>query len=129
MKLLLDEMYAPRIAEQLRARGHDVALVHDPADRRLEGVPDDEAWASAVADGRALVSENVQDFRRIEAGALGRGDPARSSEHAVSQAFRQLIETASWPGRGRSSSQLRAVPADASPPRHTARTEPRRSCK
>ena len=75
MKLLLDEMYAPRIAEQLRARGHDVALVHDPADRRLEGVPDDEAWASAVADGRALVSENVQDFRRIPRMAISSERP------------------------------------------------------
>ena len=40
MKLLLDEMYAPAIAEQLRARGHDVASVHDAAYRALEGEPD-----------------------------------------------------------------------------------------
>ena len=41
MKLLLDEMYAPAIAEQLRARGHDVASVHDAAYRVLEGEPDE----------------------------------------------------------------------------------------
>ena len=57
-KLLLDEMYAPAIAEQLRARGHDVATVHDPAYRALEGEPDEEVWAAAIADHRALVSEN-----------------------------------------------------------------------
>ena len=75
MKLLLDEMYAPAIAEQLRARGHDVASVHDPAYRALEGEPDAEVWAVAVADARALVSENVQDFRRLEADALARAQP------------------------------------------------------
>jgi predicted nuclease of predicted toxin-antitoxin system len=75
MKLLLDEMYAPIIAEQLRARGHDVASVHDPDYRALEGEPDDEVWATAVADDRVLVSENVRDFRLIEATALARGEP------------------------------------------------------
>ena len=72
MKLLLDEMYAATIAEQLRGRGHDVVSVHDPDYRRLEGAPDEEVWACSVTDGRALVSENVPDFRRIEAAALAR---------------------------------------------------------
>jgi predicted nuclease of predicted toxin-antitoxin system len=75
MKLLLDEMYAPAIAEQLRARGHDVASVHDPAYRALEGQPDEEVWAAAVADDRVLVSENVQDFRHLEADALAHAQP------------------------------------------------------
>jgi predicted nuclease of predicted toxin-antitoxin system len=75
MKLLLDEMYAATIAEQLRTRGHDVVSVHDPAYRRLEGAPDEEVWACSVTDGRALVSENVPDFRRIEAAALARSEP------------------------------------------------------
>lgn len=75
MKLLLDEMYVPAIAERLRARGHDVASVHDPAYRRLEGEPDEEVWAPALADDRVLVSENVQDFRRLEADALARTQP------------------------------------------------------
>jgi predicted nuclease of predicted toxin-antitoxin system len=75
MKLLLDEMYAPAIAEQLRARGHDVASLHDPSYRALEGEPDEDVWAAAVADDRALVSENVQDFRRLEADALALAQP------------------------------------------------------
>jgi predicted nuclease of predicted toxin-antitoxin system len=78
MKLLLDEMYAASIAEQLRARRHDVVSVHDPDYRALEGAPDEEIWAAAVAAGRALVSENVADFRRIEMAALSRSEtPAR----------------------------------------------------
>jgi hypothetical protein len=72
MKLLLDEMYSPAIAEQLRARGHDVASVHDAAYRALEGEPDEDVSAAAVADDRVLVSENVQDFRRLEADAIAR---------------------------------------------------------
>jgi predicted nuclease of predicted toxin-antitoxin system len=75
MKLLLDEMYAPAIAEQLRARGHDVASVHDASYRGVEGEPDEEVLAAALADDRVLVSENVQDFRRLEADALARAQP------------------------------------------------------
>ena len=75
MKLLLDEMYTPTIAEQLRARGHNAASIHDPEYRMLEGEPDDEVWSAAIADDRALVSENVQDFRRIEANALAHAQP------------------------------------------------------
>ena len=76
MRLLLDEMYPPTIAELLRARGHDVASVHDPEYRTFEGEPDDQLWAAAVAADRVLVTENVQDFRRIEADALSRTQPA-----------------------------------------------------
>jgi hypothetical protein len=74
VKLLLDEMYPPVVAEQLRARGHDVVSVHDPEYRRLEGGPDEEAFAAALAESRALVTENVPDFRRLEAEALAHGE-------------------------------------------------------
>jgi len=47
MRLLLDEMYPPVVAEQLRARGHDVVSVHDPEYRWLEGAPDEEVFAAA----------------------------------------------------------------------------------
>jgi predicted nuclease of predicted toxin-antitoxin system len=75
MKLLLDEMYTHVVAEQLRARGHDVASLHDPGYRALEGEPDAEVWTRAISDHRTLVTENVGDFRRIEALALARGKP------------------------------------------------------
>ena len=75
MRLLLDEMYAPTIAEQLRARGRDVASVHDPEYQRLEREPDEEVSAAALAANRVLVTENVQDFRRIETDALARAQP------------------------------------------------------
>ncbi len=76
MRLLLDEMYPPTIAEQLRARGRDVASVHVPEYRALEGEPDEEVWAAALGADRVLVTENVQDFRRIEMDALASAQPA-----------------------------------------------------
>lgn len=75
MRLLLDEMYPATLAEQLRARGHDVVSVHDAGYHHLEGVPDAEVFATAIADDRALLTENVADFRRLETDALGRDAP------------------------------------------------------
>jgi predicted nuclease of predicted toxin-antitoxin system len=87
MRLLLDEMYAPTIAQQLRAPGHDVASVHDPECRTLEGEPDEEVWAAALAADRVLVTENVQDFRRIEANALSCERPAARLIFTTSRQF------------------------------------------
>ena len=65
MKLLLDEQYSPRIAEQLCARGHDVtAVVAQPA---LAGLADWRLIAAAREDDRALLTENVGDFLPIAA--------------------------------------------------------------
>ena len=75
MRLLLDEMYPATLAEQLRARGHDVVSTHDADYHHLEGVPDADVFAAAIVDGRALVTENVADFRRLETDALGRDAP------------------------------------------------------
>ncbi|HTW09500.1 MAG TPA: DUF5615 family PIN-like protein [Acidimicrobiales bacterium] len=76
MKLLIDEMFPATLAEQLRARGHDVVSVHDPEHRTLEGAPDEEVFLAAASAGRALVTENVPDFRRVEAATLAKGEPS-----------------------------------------------------
>ena len=76
MKLLLDEMYPATLAEQLRARGHDVVSIHDPDYRRLEGAPDAEVFAAAVAETRVLVTENVpvvSATERVLVEELGQG--------------------------------------------------------
>jgi hypothetical protein len=65
MSLLLDEMFSGIIAEQLRAKGHDVlAAVADPA---LVGLADDQILAHAVAARRALVTANIKDFIPLDA--------------------------------------------------------------
>jgi Domain of unknown function (DUF5615) len=63
--LLLDEMFSGIIAEQLRAKGHDVlAVVADPA---LAGLADDQILAHVTAARRALVTANIKDFIPLDA--------------------------------------------------------------
>lgn len=72
MKLLLDEHYSPQIAEQLRQSGHDVQSVEERED--LRGSTDRALWERAVAEGRALVTENVADFMPLVREASAAGD-------------------------------------------------------
>lgn len=67
-------MYAPAVAEQLRARGHDVLSIHDPGFRWLEGEPDREVFAVAVSEGRAVVTEDVAGFGQLEAESLAQSE-------------------------------------------------------
>ena len=58
--LLLDEMFSDAIAQQLRAKGHDVTSV--VADPGMLGLPDEQVLACATTQGRALVTANIRDF-------------------------------------------------------------------
>ncbi len=60
MKLLLDEMFSPLLADALRQRGHDVVAVAEST--ALSGKRDSVIFAAAVAAGRALVTNNVVDY-------------------------------------------------------------------
>ena len=60
MKLLLDEMHAPRVAARLRERGHDAVAVKERAE--LIGMSDEDLLRAATVDERAVVTENVKDF-------------------------------------------------------------------
>jgi predicted nuclease of predicted toxin-antitoxin system len=63
VKLLLDEMLSPVIAQQLRERGHDAqAVTGQPA---YEALSDREIMDLARAQGRAVVTNNVADFRPL----------------------------------------------------------------
>lgn len=75
MRLLLDEMYPAVLAERLRDRGHDVVSIHESDYQWLEGASDADVCSAALADGRAVLTENVPDFRRLEANSLARGEP------------------------------------------------------
>lgn len=65
MKLLLDEMFPPALADQLRKRGHDVEAVKERPG--LVSLPDADVFARAQLDERAVVTENVPDFLRLDA--------------------------------------------------------------
>lgn len=60
MKLLLDEMYWPVLADQLALRGHDV--ISATADASLTGMSDEDLFTAAQVAGRTIVTENVGDF-------------------------------------------------------------------
>jgi Domain of unknown function (DUF5615) len=62
LRLALDELYAPRIAEELRARGHDVVAVLERADWR--GLSDSVLFSVVAVEKRALVTENWAHFQR-----------------------------------------------------------------
>ena len=73
VRLLLDEMLSPLIARLLRDRGHDVhAVTGDPT---LEALADAEVLDVARARGRALVTNNVVDFRPVHQAAIVPGGP------------------------------------------------------
>ena len=63
VRLLLDEMHAPAVANALTADGWDVVAV--AANPSLRGTSDEELLAYATAEGRALVTENIVDFAVI----------------------------------------------------------------
>lgn len=71
MKLLLDEMLSPAIARELRSRGHDVEPVAGYPDRAA--LSDPEVLALARAEHRAVVTNNLRDFRPLHHEAITPG--------------------------------------------------------
>jgi hypothetical protein len=74
VRLCLDEHYSPRIAENLRARGHDAVAVAER--QELRGLGDRELLAAMQAERRSLLTENAGDFM-----PLAHELAARSEEH------------------------------------------------
>lgn len=71
MKLVLDEHLSPKIAEELRRAGHDVVAA---AEVGLRQQPDGAIMAWAVAEDRAVVTANYDDFRALHRLYLNRGE-------------------------------------------------------
>ena len=71
MRLLLDEMWPPDVARQLRLRGHDAIAVAERPE--LRGKPDDVVFATAQAEERAVVTENVADYLPLAAARIRAG--------------------------------------------------------
>ena len=71
--LLLDEMFSPRIADELALVGIDCrAVVADPV---LRAQSDLEIFDSAVRDNRVLVTNNVPDFESLRRAREAAGGP------------------------------------------------------
>ncbi|MBS9532882.1 DUF5615 family PIN-like protein [Mycobacterium sp. M1] len=79
-RLLLDEMFHPRIATELTARGYDCVAVAAHAVPRES--PDNDLLQRAVDENRVLVTNNVVDFERL-----------RRQRHAAGEVVPGLIYT------------------------------------
>jgi predicted nuclease of predicted toxin-antitoxin system len=73
VRLLIDEMFDPAIAKELRRRGHDAVSVAEIAATR--GVTDEEVFALAQEQGRAVVTESVPDFATLAGACAAAGRP------------------------------------------------------
>lgn len=72
MRLYLDEMVSPRVAEALRDRGHDVVAA---AEQDCLGRSDAHQFAQAIEGHRALVTFDVRDFSVLAKAAAVAGEP------------------------------------------------------
>lgn len=75
MRLLIDEMYPPLIAERLRQAGDAVSVI-ELAD--LIGQDDAQVCDFAISDRRAVVTENAADFLVVVKQRAAVGDSAPS---------------------------------------------------
>jgi len=73
LRLVLDEHFSFRIAQQLRKRGRDVVAVAERAELRQMSDEDLLRWAHEHE--RAVVTENVQDFLPVHGEFLRQGEP------------------------------------------------------
>jgi len=70
VRLFLNEQISPVVSERLRERGFEVVCPQDLATR---GLSDLEQFAWSAADGRAIVTYNIADFRLLADQSLARG--------------------------------------------------------
>jgi predicted nuclease of predicted toxin-antitoxin system len=87
VKLLLDEMLTPAIARELRARGHDVEAVAGHAER--QALSDPEVMAIARAEHRAIVTNNLRDYRPLHHEAITQGGPGHLGMIFVPSGYRR----------------------------------------
>jgi hypothetical protein len=87
VKLLLDEMLSPAIARELRSRGHDVEAVAGNPDR--EALSDPEVLALARAEHRAVVTNNLRDFRPLHHEAITPGGAGHFSMIFIPGSYRR----------------------------------------
>jgi hypothetical protein len=86
VRLLLDEMLSPDIAEALRARGHDVQAIAASEQAELD---DPEVLDIARAQQRAVVTNNVRDFRPLHTAAVQPGGAGHYGMVFLSGSFRR----------------------------------------
>lgn len=88
MRLLLDEMWAPAIAVELRKRRFDVVAVNEqPQAGRYAGAADDRVFALAQEDGRGIVTDNIADYDKARRDWESRGSAHYGVIYALDPPF------------------------------------------
>ncbi len=88
MRLLLDEMWTPTIALELRKRGFDVIAISEPAHAsRYAGVSDGEVFERAQEDGRAIATDNIADYEQARRDWETRGQLHHGLLYALNPPF------------------------------------------
>ena len=84
LRLLLDEMYPPALAEALRSVGIEA---HTASELGLAGRSDPDLFSAAIAEGLTMLTENVSDYARISAEHLTTGQHHPGVLMALSSQF------------------------------------------
>jgi hypothetical protein len=87
VRLLLDEMLSPRIARLLRHAGHDVVAVKEREEWRA--ADDDRVIEIARHERRAIVTDNMRDYRPRAAAASLPGGPGHHGMVFVPGGYRR----------------------------------------
>ena len=73
MKLLIDDCFGPEVARRLRdERDQDAVSALEHAG--LRGKADRDLFEAAQSDGRALVTENIRDYRPLAERLISAGE-------------------------------------------------------
>jgi hypothetical protein len=88
VRLLIDEMWTPTIALELRKRGFDVIEISEPGHAsRYAGISDDQVFARAQDDGRAIVTDNIADYEHARREREDRGQAHHGLIYALNPPF------------------------------------------
>lgn len=107
VRLLLDEMYPPALAQILGHAGYDALAVAGLEE--LAGSPDAVVLEAASGAGRCLVTENVRDFAVLIRHASHGGVVCASAQRwprtpagikRIAEAIGQMISAGLTPGPG-----------------------------
>jgi hypothetical protein len=86
LKLLLDEMFSPLVAAELRARGHDAVAIKERDE--WQSLSDPEVIQFAGAEQRAVVTANLRDFRSLHVELVVQGGEGHAGMVFVSTSVR-----------------------------------------